>query len=79
MKFGIYKQTWFCRWCGTPYRPRKETDRDGFCSPKCKQAHHRAYKKYQVAALRQKIRISRPKKKTKTIRNAKKRVRSKKD
>jgi len=46
MHFGIYKSTWFCRWCGNTYKPLKDTDRDGFCSPACKQAHHRAYKKY---------------------------------
>ncbi len=72
MRFGIYKQTWFCRWDGKQYRPKKETDRDGFCSPACKQAHHRAYKKYQVAALRQKNDRRGPRQKTKSIRNAKK-------
>ena len=46
MHFGIYKNTWYCRWCGHTYRPLKDTDRDGFCSPACKMAHHRAYKKY---------------------------------
>ena len=42
----IYKTTWYCRWDGKSYRPKQETDRDGFCSPACKQAHYRAYKKY---------------------------------
>jgi len=50
----IYKSTWYCRWDGKQYRPLKETDRDGFCCPACKQAHHRAYKKYIECALRQK-------------------------
>lgn len=46
MHFGIYKSVWYCRWCGNTYRPQKDTDRDGFCCPACKQAHHRAYKLY---------------------------------
>ena len=46
MRFGIYKDTWYCRWDGKTYKPLKETDRDGFCCPACKQAHHRAYKLY---------------------------------
>ena len=46
MHFGIYKGTWFCRWCGNTYKPLKCTDRDSFCKPACKQAHHRAYRKY---------------------------------
>jgi len=46
MHFGIFKSTWYCRWCGNRYKPLKETDRDGPCSPACKQALHRAYKKY---------------------------------
>ena len=36
----------FCRWCGDSYTTLKRTDRDGFCTKACKQAHHRAYKKY---------------------------------
>lgn len=42
----MYKSTWYCRWCGNEYRPDKESERDGFCSDKCKQALHRAYKAY---------------------------------
>lgn len=42
----MYKTNWFCRWCGNEYRPDQETERDGFCSGKCKQALHRAYKAY---------------------------------
>lgn len=46
MHFGIYKSTWYCRWCGRTYKPLKDTDRDGFCRPACKQALYRAYKLY---------------------------------
>ncbi|GAH84624.1 unnamed protein product [marine sediment metagenome] len=42
----MYKYRWYCRWCGTLYTPIEQTDRDGFCSSKHKQAHYRAYKKY---------------------------------
>lgn len=42
----MYKNIWYCRWDGKTYKPLKKTDRDGFCCPACKQAHHRAYKKY---------------------------------
>ena len=42
----MYKNTWYCRWCGNEYTPAKQTDRDGFCAKACKQALHRAYKKY---------------------------------
>lgn len=35
-----------CRWCGNAYTASKPLYRDGFCSPTCKQAHYRAYKKY---------------------------------
>jgi hypothetical protein len=48
---GIYKRVWFCRWCGKPYRPDKETERDGFCCHACKQAHHRALKKYKAGVI----------------------------
>lgn len=36
----------YCRWCGTPYKPGKAVDRDGFCCDKCKAALYRARKKY---------------------------------
>ena len=42
----MFKVIWYCRWCGCEYEPAKQTDRDGFCKKACKQAHHRAYKKY---------------------------------
>lgn len=42
----MYKNKYFCRWCGIPYRSEYYSDRDGFCCPAHKQAHHRAYKKY---------------------------------
>ena len=48
----IYKRIWYCRWDGKSYRPKQETDRDGFCSPACKQAHYRAYKKYVTQPIR---------------------------
>lgn len=35
-----------CRWCGKAYLAVKPIGGDGFCSPACKQAHHRAYHKY---------------------------------
>jgi len=35
-----------CRWCQQPYKAKKPYDKDGFCSPACKQAHYRAYKNY---------------------------------
>ena len=47
-----------CRWCQKQYYAYKPLYRDGFCSPKCKQAHYRAYKAYvttktgQLSALR---------------------------
>jgi len=50
--FGIYKQTWWCRWCGSTYKPLKQTDRDGFCpGGKCRMALHRAYRKQCDKAL----------------------------
>ncbi len=42
----MWKDVWYCRWCGYEYKPENETDRDGFCCSAHKQAHHRAYKKY---------------------------------
>lgn len=42
----MYKDLFFCRWCGDLYKPLEKTERDGFCCSKHKQAHHRAYKKY---------------------------------
>ena len=39
----------YCRWCGRKYEASKPIGRDGFCSPPCKQAHYRAYKKYVTA------------------------------
>jgi len=42
----MYKSYWFCRWCGVMYNPEKQTERDGFCTDACKQAHYRAYRKY---------------------------------
>ncbi len=38
-----------CRWCGRTYYADRPTDRDGFHSEACKQAHYRAYKKYVTA------------------------------
>ena len=43
----MYKYRWYCRWCGNTYTPTKQTERDGFCTNKCKQAQHRAYTKYK--------------------------------
>ena len=48
----MYKCFWYCRWCGNEYTPVKQTDRDGFDTKACKQAHHRAYKKYVTQNLR---------------------------
>lgn len=42
----MYKYRWYCRWCGTHYKPKEQTDRDGFCCAAHKQAHYRAYRKY---------------------------------
>jgi len=73
MHFGIYKSQWFCRWCGLTYKPLKDTDRDGFCSPACKQALHRALKKYLAWKLsRKKVHRNR-KSGTRHRRNAKRR------
>jgi len=72
MHFGIYKRTWFCRWCGKPYKPLKETDRDGFCCPACKQALHRAVKKYNEWKLSRKRLSGNRKSGTRKSRNAKK-------
>lgn len=38
-----------CRWCGIYYAAKKPVGRDGFHSAGCKQAHHRAYKKWVTA------------------------------
>lgn len=43
------KQNW-CRWCGAVYKGKSVQERDGFCGPKCKQAHHRAYHAYVTNA-----------------------------
>ena len=45
---GIFggKVTKHCRWCGKQYYAAKPVGKDGFDLPRCKQAHHRAYKKY---------------------------------
>lgn len=51
MHFGIYKQKWYCRWDGVEYKPKKQTERDGFCCPAHKSALHRALKKYGDRAL----------------------------
>ena len=45
----MYKNVWYCRWCGITYAPNKQTERDGFCSTRHKQALHRAHKKYVTA------------------------------
>jgi len=50
----MYKTIWYCRWDGKQYKPIKETDRDGFCCPACKMAHHRAYNKYVTTQRPQK-------------------------
>ena len=47
----MWKSEWYCRWCGETYRPKKRTDRDGFCSTAHKQAHHRAYNKYVTGKM----------------------------
>jgi len=52
MHFGIYKSVWYCRWCGIQYKPKEQTDKDGFCKPAHKQALHRALRKYNARALR---------------------------
>ena len=49
---AIYKNTWFCRWCGKAYKPQQQTERDGFCCTAHKQAHHRAFKNYVTAHQR---------------------------
>jgi hypothetical protein len=36
-----------CRRCGKQYTAEKPLYRDGFCGPKCKQAHYRAFKAYK--------------------------------
>ncbi|GAH69225.1 unnamed protein product, partial [marine sediment metagenome] len=41
-----------CRWCGQCYNATRPIGRDGFCCPKCKQAHYRAYKKYVTQTSR---------------------------
>ena len=44
-----HREVRYCRWCGNTYITYKRTDRDGFCNDnngKCKQAHYRAFKKY---------------------------------
>lgn len=38
-----------CRWCQSVYSAFRPVDKDGFCSPTCKQAHYRAYKKWVTA------------------------------
>jgi len=70
MRFGIYKQKWYCRWDGVEYKPKEQTDRDGFCCPACKQALHRALKKYNDRALL--LKESQPKRPSRG-RNARKR------
>ena len=48
----MYKYIWYCRWCGAT-TPNGKTERDGFCpGGKCKQAHHRAFKKYRQGVIR---------------------------
>ena len=73
MHFGIYKSQWYCRWCGLIYKPLKDTDRDGFCSRACKQALHRAYKKYNAWKLSRKNGPPKSKTGTRHRRNAKRR------
>lgn len=49
MKHVMTKTIKYCRWCGRSYTAAKPTDKDGFHSAACKQAHYRAYKKYVTA------------------------------
>ena len=44
------KELKFCRWCSKTYTAKIPFKRDGFCSPLCRQAHYRAYKKYVIRA-----------------------------
>ncbi|KKN24049.1 hypothetical protein LCGC14_0898730 [marine sediment metagenome] len=37
----------YCRWDGTRYKPAKDIGRDGFCCDACRNAHHRAFKKWR--------------------------------
>jgi len=39
----------YCRWDSIPYKPDKDIGRDGFCCDACRNAHHRAYKKWRDA------------------------------
>jgi len=41
--YGYFK---YCRWCGNRYKAKKASEKPGFCTNVCKQAHYRAYKKY---------------------------------
>ena len=71
MHFGIFKSTWYCRWCGKVYKPLKDTDRDGFCCPACKMALHRAIKKYNEWKLSRKKDLRNRKTGIRKSRNAK--------
>jgi hypothetical protein len=73
MHFGIYKSTWYCRWDGKPYKPKKDTDRDGFCCDACKMALHRAVKKYNEWKLSRKSGPQKIKSLTRRKSNARKR------
>lgn len=46
-----YTRGRFCRWCQTEYKPTRDKGRDGFCNTHgkgaCRQAHHRAFKKWK--------------------------------
>ncbi len=46
MKRIMSKTIKYCRWCGGSYTAARPLYKDGFCCQACKQAHHRAYKKY---------------------------------
>lgn len=52
MRKRNYHYVHMCHWCRIPYQSSK-CERDArFCSPRCKQAHHRAYKNYVTAAAK---------------------------
>lgn len=48
----MYAKQKHCRWCGSEYYACYLSDRDGFCKKSCKQALHRAYKKYVTEIAR---------------------------
>jgi endogenous inhibitor of DNA gyrase (YacG/DUF329 family) len=60
MKHYSYKQPKYCRWCQAPYYATKPHNHDGFCSARCRQAHHRAYQNYVMAVHLQEAGSSKP-------------------